>query len=152
MTGSFDPVTKGHEELLTNALRQYDEVVVACLVNEDKTYLFNPAQRLALASAMCAAHKGARALFSERSAVEVAREVGATRIIRGIRNAKDEEYEREMAAYNGKLGVDTEFVEVERYEDISSTLVREQIKRGDYSNLPAACVPIIVSAEFKELQ
>lgn len=152
MTGSFDPVTVGHEEVLKQALSTYDEVVVACLVNPDKTYMFNAAQRLALAEAMCSAYDGARAIYSEKDAVDVAREVGATELVRGVRDINDEGYEAEMAAYNREHGFGTQFITLDLYRDVSSTLVREELGRGDLRHIPRACVPILTSAKFKELR
>ncbi len=152
MTGSFDPVTVGHEEVLKQALSIYDTVIVACLVNPDKTYMFNPAQRLALAAAMCYKYDNAFAIFSEKDAVDVAREYCATELVRGVRDVKDEGYEAQMAAYNRERGYDTRFIVLEEFQDVSSTLVREELKRGDLSHIPAACVPILSSEGFKYLK
>ncbi|MDE5600878.1 MAG: 16S rRNA (guanine(966)-N(2))-methyltransferase RsmD, partial [Clostridia bacterium] len=93
MTGSFDPFTKGHEAVLDEALSRFDEVVVACLINPDKRYTFTNEQRLALANSVCEYKKGARAIFSDKYAVEVASEVGACMLVRGVRNDNDSAYE-----------------------------------------------------------
>lgn len=152
MTGSFDPVTVGHEEVLKQAVAEYDDVIVACLVNPDKKYMFNPAQRLALAAAMCSQFENAFAIYSEKDAVDVAREYGASELVRGVRDDNDKGYEEEMAAYNRERGADTRFVFLDEYRDISSTLVREELKKGDMRHLPAACVPVITSEEFARLK
>lgn len=139
--GSFDPVTKGHEAVIDEALRKFDEVVVACLVNEEKEYMFTSDERLELCSLVCSGKKGARAVYSEKTAVETAKEVGAVSFIRGIRNDKDREYEEKMAAYNLENGgIDTVFIELGFFEDVSSTLVREEIKKGIFKNVPAVTV------------
>jgi 16S rRNA (guanine(966)-N(2))-methyltransferase RsmD/pantetheine-phosphate adenylyltransferase len=151
MAGSFDPFTRGHEAVLDEALRRYDEVVVACLVNPDKKYCFNDAQRLAIAEEVCKWKKGARALFSTRDAVDVAREVGAEVLVRGIRGEGDKAYEDAMADYNREHGFDTVFFEVDGFKEVSSTLVREQIKNGDFRNLPSVVIPLVNSKEFNEL-
>ena len=152
MTGSFDPFTRGHEALLDEALCQFDEVVVACLINPDKKYTFNDAQRLAICQEVCKYKKGARAILSHDFAVDTAKEVGATAIVRGIRNSDDESYEKEMAEYNSARGFETVFITLDRYADISSTLVREQIKNGDYRNLPSVAIPLVTSKEFSALE
>lgn len=152
MTGSFDPFTKGHEALLCEALCIYDEVVVACLINPDKKYMFNEAQRLAICQSVCQNYKGARAVLSHKYAVEVAKEVGATTIVRGIRSESDEKYEKEMAEYNKNLGVDTRFITLDVYNDISSTLVREELEKGDYRHMPALAIPLITSSDFANLK
>lgn len=151
MAGSFDPFTRGHEAVLDEALRRYDEVVVACLVNPDKKYFFNDAQRLAIAEEVCKWKKGARALFSTRDAVDVAREVGAEVLVRGIRGEGDKAYEDAMADYNREHGFDTVFFEIDGFKEVSSTLVREQIKNGDFRNLPSVVIPLVNSKEFNEL-
>ncbi|MCM1306698.1 MAG: 16S rRNA (guanine(966)-N(2))-methyltransferase RsmD [Bacteroides sp.] len=149
MAGSFDPITRGHEAVLDEALRQFDEVVVACLINPDKTYTFNSEMRLALVEAVCKDKNGARAIFSDKYAVEVAKEVGACALVRGLRGESDSEYETAMAKYNAECGFKTVFVTPDGLEDISSTAVREQLKAGDYSRVPAATIPLLASEEYK---
>ncbi len=152
MAGSFDPFTKGHEAVLDEALCEFDEVWVACLVNPDKKYTFNSAQRLALCECVCAQKKGAKAIYSEKYAVEVAGEVGASVLIRGIRGDEDKAYEDDMAKFNREHGFETLFIEPEVFSNVSSTKAREQIAKGDYSSIPACCVPLLTSKEFANLK
>lgn len=152
MAGSFDPFTKGHEAVLDEALCEFDEVWVACLVNPDKKYTFNSAQRLALCECVCAQKKGAKAIYSEKYAVEVAGEVGASVLIRGIRGDKDKAYEDDMAKFNREHGFETLFIEPDVFSNVSSTKAREQISKGDYSSIPACCVPLLTSKEFANLK
>lgn len=152
MAGSFDPFTKGHEAVLDEALCEFDEVWVACLVNPDKKYTFNSAQRLALCECVCANKKGAKAIYSEKYAVEVAREVGASVLIRGIRGDEDKAYEDDMAKFNREHGFETLFIEPDVFSNVSSTKAREQIAKGDYSSIPACCVPLLTSKEFANLK
>ncbi len=151
MAGSYDPFTRGHEAVLDEALRRFDEVVVACLINPDKDYLFNDAQRLAICEEVCKWKKGARALFSTKDAVDVAKEVNAEVLVRGIRGDGDKAYEKAMADYNREHGIDTLFIEVDGFKDVSSTRVREELNKGDYKNLPNVIIPLINSKEFNEL-
>ena len=152
MAGSFDPFTKGHEAVLDEALCEFDEVWVACLVNPDKKYTFNSAQRLALCECVCANKKGAKAIYSEKYAVEVAGEVGASVLIRGIRGDEDKAYEDDMAKFNREHGFETLFIEPDVFSNVSSTKAREQIAKGDYSSIPACCVPLLTSKEFASLK
>lgn len=152
MAGSFDPFTKGHEAVLDEALCEFDEVWVACLVNPDKKYTFNPAQRLALCECVCAQKKGAKAIYSEKYAVEVAGEVGASVLIRGIRGNEDKAYEDDMAKFNREHGFETLFIEPDVFSNVSSTKAREQIAKGDYSSIPACCVSLLTSKEFANLK
>ncbi len=152
MPGSFDPFTKGHEAVLDEALCSFDEVWVACLVNPDKKYTFNAAQRLAIVECVCAQKKGAKALYSEKYAVEVAKDVGACALVRGIRGDEDRKYEGDMAKFNLEHGFETVFVEPNIFSNISSTTAREQIANGDYSSVVPCCVPLMKSEEFAKLK
>ena len=150
MTGSFDPFTRGHEAVLDEALCRFDEVVVACLINPDKTYAFSNEQRLALAEAVCSLKKGARAIFSDKYAVDVAKEVGACALVRGVRGKEDLQYEQDMAKYNEEHGFKTVFIEPDFYSEVSSTRVKEQLVKGDYSGVPPITVALLSSNEFRQ--
>lgn len=136
VTGTFDPVTKGHMEVIDEALRLFDEVVVAVLVNPEKQCMFTPEERLALLNAALSGNTRVKTLYSEDYAVDVARRVGADKLVRGVRGEGDEAYENAMAEYNRAHGFDTVFVTPERYADVSSTRARELISKGDFRLLP----------------
>lgn len=136
VTGTFDPVTKGHMEVIGEALRLFDEVVVAVLVNPEKQCMFTPEERLALLNAALSGNTRVKTLYSEDYAVDVARRVGADKLVRGVRGEGDEAYENAMAEYNRAHGFDTVFVTPERYADVSSTRARELISKGDFRLLP----------------
>lgn len=136
VTGTFDPVTKGHMEVIEEALRLFDEVVVAVLVNPEKKCMFTPEERLALLNAALSGNTRIKTLYSEDYAVDVARRVGADKLVRGVRGEGDEAYENAMAEYNRAHGFDTVFVTPERYADVSSTRARELISKGDFRLLP----------------
>ena len=136
VTGTFDPVTKGHMEVIEKALRLFDEVVVAVLVNPEKQCMFTPEERLALLNAALSDNTRVKTLYSEDYAVDVARRVGADNLVRGVRGEGDEAYENAMAEYNRAHGFDTVFVTPERYADVSSTRARELISKGDFRLLP----------------
>lgn len=136
VTGTFDPVTKGHMEVIEEALRLFDEVVVAVLVNPEKQCMFTPEERLALLNAALSDNTRVKTLYSEDYAVDVARRIGADKLVRGVRGEGDEAYENAMAEYNRAHGFDTVFVTPERYADVSSTRARELISKGDFRLLP----------------
>lgn len=136
VTGTFDPVTKGHMEVIEEALRLFDEVVVAVLVNPEKKCMFTPEERLTLLNAALSDNTRVKTLYSEDYAVDVARRVGADKLVRGVRGEGDEAYENAMAEYNSAHGFDTVFVTPERYADVSSTRARELISKGDFRLLP----------------
>lgn len=141
LTGSFDPMTKGHEALLDEALTIFDEVVVACLVNEQKQYFFTPEERVKIVESAISLKKGARVVYRTDMAVDTARREGATVFIRGVRDDKDMAYEEEMREYNlTHGGVDTKIIKLDGYEDISSTSVKKEILEGNFKHIPNGAI------------
>ncbi len=131
--GSFDPITKGHEELVRRAVPVFDKIIVAIGVNSQKKYLFSLEQRLA----------HLEEVFKDEPKVEVAqyegltayycKEVGAKYLLRGLRNASDFDYEKTISQLNAMVGdgLETFFLISEpQYSHFSSTIVREIIKGG----------------------
>ena len=118
VTGTFDPVTKGHMAVIEEALRIFDEVVVAVLVNPEKECMFTPEERVSILNAALSDKKNVKTLFSEDMAVEVARRIGAEKLVRGVRGAEDEAYENAMADFNRELGFDTVFISPDDYRDV----------------------------------
>lgn len=145
VTGSFDPITNGHLALIDEALKRYDEVKVACLINDAKTYTFTPEQRLGFVNAAISGRERVSAFYSDKLAVEAAKDACAAVLVRGIRGEADREYEEQMAAYNREHGFETEFIELDSVKDVSSTEVKAQIKRGDFSNVPEAVADMLKS-------
>lgn len=146
VTGTFDPVTKGHMAVIEEALRIFDEVVVAVLVNPEKECMFTPEERVSILNAALSDKKNVKTLFSEDMAVEVARRVGAEKLVRGVRGAEDEAYENAMADFNREHGFDTVFISPDDYRDVSSTSARELLKNGDFRLIPNGA--IIVTKEI----
>ena len=131
VTGSFDPVTLGHIDIIKQAVSLYDEVVVGMFVNPDKTYLFSEEARLemlrgALAGLDVSVHS------SDGLAVELAKELNVDVFIRGVREG-DESYERELARMNIELGnIPTVFLTPSKeVSNIRATTVRERIKNKE---------------------
>lgn len=131
VTGSFDPITMGHVDVVERALARYDEVCVAMLVNPDKTYRFSWDTRLNMLKTVFEP-MGVAVYASEGLAVDLAKSVGADVMVRGVREG-DEDYERELAKLNEEIGgVPTEFVSASKqYEHLSSSVVREMLDRGE---------------------
>jgi pantetheine-phosphate adenylyltransferase len=136
--GTFDPVTNGHVDLLRQALRIADRVVVAIGVNPGKSPMFTLAERQAMLAGTIKTlgRKDAARVSSvhfEGLAVDAARTAGADFIVRGLRDAKDFDYEMQMAAMNATLapGVATVFVPASpTARHITATLVRQIANRG----------------------
>ncbi len=131
--GSFDPVHNGHLEVIERAVRVFDEVVVAVLRNPQKTEpLFDATERQEML-AECVAHLDrVRIVSMSTLVVNVAREVGAQVIVKGLRAVSDFESELQMAQMNNHLsGVETLFLPTgSTHSFIASRLLREIARYG----------------------
>ena len=131
--GTFDPVTRGHEDLVRRATRLFDGVVVAIATNPDKAPLFSLDERVALASDVLKDIPGVSVTGYEGLTVDFARERGLSAIIRGLRAVSDFEYEFQLATMNRHLTdqVETVFLTpTEHYTFVSSSLIREIARLG----------------------
>ncbi len=135
LTGSFDPITRGHFAMIETAARAFDEVTVCMFINPDKTYMFNREQRLLLI------REGIKELnlgnvkvdFSDGYVADYAKSHGIGFVARGVRNADDMMYELEMARYNHERNPDLEtWLWASTFEDagISSSAARKSLKDG----------------------
>ncbi|MBL0917993.1 MAG: pantetheine-phosphate adenylyltransferase [Hydrogenophaga sp.] len=133
-SGTFDPVTLGHEDVMRRAAGLFDEVIVAVAVAHHKKTLFPLAERVAMLEEAARRLPGrVRALPFDGLIMDFCREHGAQAVVRGIRNITDFDYEAQMAAMNRKLhpAVETVFLLPQAdLQCISSTLVREIAKLG----------------------
>ncbi len=132
-SGTFDPITLGHEDVIRRAAGLFDELIVAVAVAHHKKTLFTLEQRLAMVAQAFAGLPQLRVLPFEGLMMDFCREQGACAVVRGIRNVTDFDYEAQMAAMNRKLapGVETVFLLPQAEQQcISSTLVREIAKLG----------------------
>ncbi|MCQ4348656.1 pantetheine-phosphate adenylyltransferase [Pseudomonas stutzeri] len=126
--GTFDPITKGHGDLIERAARLFDEVIIAVAASPKKNPLFSLEQRVALAEAVCAHLPNVRVLGFTNLLAEFAQQQQANILIRGLRAVSDFEYEFQLANMNRQLAPQVESLFLtpsEQYSYISSTLVRE---------------------------
>jgi pantetheine-phosphate adenylyltransferase len=149
--GSFDPVTKGHEDLIRRALTFADKVIVAVAVNITKQPLFTPEERVSLIRQAVADPRVEVRSFDGLLA-DFVRAAGATLIVRGLRAVSDFEYEFQMALMNRNLapGVETVFL-VPAFDltYLSSSLVREVARFGaDVSRLVHPAVEQALRRKF----
>jgi pantetheine-phosphate adenylyltransferase len=131
--GSFDPITRGHEDLIGRALQFVDRLVVGIAVNVHKQPLFSLEERMAMIRAATAGEQRVEVRQFEGLLVDFAHEVGASLIIRGLRAVSDFEYEFQMALMNRHLSPALETVFMVPSLDttyISSSLVREVARFG----------------------
>jgi pantetheine-phosphate adenylyltransferase len=136
--GSFDPVTLGHLDVFERAAAQFDEVVVAVLVNPSKNGMFSLDERLEMI-AECTTHlPNLRAEASSGLVVDFVKSRGLNAMVKGLRTGTDFEYELQMAQMNKHIAdVDTFFVATApRYSFVSSSLAKEVARfGGDVSEL-----------------
>ncbi|HYL22287.1 MAG TPA: pantetheine-phosphate adenylyltransferase [Gemmatimonadales bacterium] len=149
--GSFDPVTRGHEDLIRRARRFADRLIVAVAVNPAKQPLFTLDERVALIRRVVD-DPGIDVRAFDGLLAEFARAAGATLIVRGLRAISDFEYEFQMALMNRNLapGIETVFL-VPAFDltYLSSSLVREVARfGGDVSSLVH---PVVQQALKKKL-
>ena len=145
--GSFDPPTKGHEDLIRRSLILADRVVVAVAVNSAKQPLFPVAERLAMLRA--AVGDDPRVAFESFDGLlaEFAKQVGASIVVRGLRAVSDFEYEFQMALMNRQLHPSLETVFLVPAVDLtylSSSLVREVSRFG--GDVSALVHPAVATA------
>lgn len=130
--GTFDPFTKGHHALVLRALAIFDKVVVAVGRNMGKKCLFSVEQRVEAIEKLYAADKRVEVMAYDGLTMDLAKEIGATALLRGVRNTKDFEYEREIADVNFRIGgIETVLLMSElEHASISSSIVRELMNYG----------------------
>ena len=132
-SGTFDPVTLGHLDVVYRAAGLFDQVLIAVAIAHHKKTLFRIEQRVELVEAACQEFPNVTVLPFDGLIVDFCAEQEATVIVRGIRNITDFDYEAQMAAMNRKLNADVETVFLlpdASLQCISSTLVREISKLG----------------------
>ncbi|HRK36836.1 MAG TPA: pantetheine-phosphate adenylyltransferase [Burkholderiaceae bacterium] len=143
-SGTFDPVTLGHEDVVRRAAGLFDDLIVAVAIAHHKSTRFSLAQRIELVQQALADVPNVRVLPFDGLIMDFCRAQSACAVVRGIRNLTDFDYESQMAAMNRKLNpqVDTLFLLPQaELQCISSTLVREIAKLGgDVSGMVSAPV------------
>lgn len=133
--GTFDPLTRGHEDLVARALTIVDELVVAVAADTSKETLFDIEERVAMIEEVLRDDSRVRVTSFEGLTVEFARHVGARVIVRGLRAVSDFEFEFQMALMNKHLAAEIEIVFMApdaTYSFLSASLVREVARlQGD---------------------
>ncbi|TMH61511.1 MAG: pantetheine-phosphate adenylyltransferase, partial [Betaproteobacteria bacterium] len=101
--GTFDPFTRGHEDLVRRASRLFDAVIVGIADSESKRPLFAAAERIAMAREVLAAYTNVQVMGFSGLLMDFVHSVDATVILRGLRAVSDFEYEFQMAGMNRNL-------------------------------------------------
>lgn len=145
--GSFDPPTRGHEDLIRRALGLADKLIVAVAINPNKQPLFDVEERLRLLQVAVGDESRVELVSFSGLLADFARERGATMAVRGLRAVSDFEYEFQMALMNRRLNPELETVFLVPAVDLtylSSSLVREAARFG--GNLDGLVHPAVADA------
>lgn len=128
--GSFDPITKGHEDIALRASRLFDNLIIAIGQNIDKKYMFSPEQRLSWIIKTFEKHPNIKCMLYEGLTVDFCKQHHINYIVRGLRTLADFENEQSIAHLNKQLypEIETLFLLTNnRFSHISSSGVREII-------------------------
>jgi pantetheine-phosphate adenylyltransferase len=155
-TGSFDPITLGHLDVLDRSRALFDEVILAIGINPDKPPLFSVEERREVAQTLVDRLQrdrpdGARVRVEayQGLTIDFARKVGAAAIVRGIRNITDLATECQLAITNRQVaGVETVFIVTgENFADVSSSLIKQIAAfGGDLNRLSGLVPPEVIAA------
>ena len=150
--GSFDPVTRGHEDIVRRSLYLADKLIVAVAANQEKEPLFTIEERVELLERALGDLSGVEVRSFDGLLTEFAREHEARIILRGLRAFSDFDYESQMALMNRQLYPDIEtvfLVPALHLTYLSSSLVREVARlRGDVSSLVHPAVDAALEAKL----
>jgi pantetheine-phosphate adenylyltransferase len=142
--GTFDPFTKGHEDLVRRAAKLFDRVVVGIADSESKRPMFTAAERIAMTREVLTGYPNVEVVGFSGLLMDFVHSIGASVIVRGLRAVSDFEYEFQMAGMNRNLypEVETLFLTpAEQYLFMSATIVREIARFG--GNVSSFVHPVV---------
>lgn len=132
--GSYDPITRGHIDVAKKAAQIFDKVYVVVMTNTSKNYLFTDEERADFARDALKDVENIEVLLKpEQLTVEVAHELGASVIVRGVRNSDDFRYEQQIAGINEEIASDVHTVLLftdAKDSFIASSMIKEVAKFG----------------------
>jgi pantetheine-phosphate adenylyltransferase len=146
--GSFDPLTNGHIDIILRGAKMFDRIVVAILVNPEKSPLFTLEERVDVAREVFRSQPKVEVDSFSGLLIDYARSKNAIAIVRGLRAISDFEYELQMALMNRRLNPDVETVFMmpgEAYTYVSSRVVKEVLALGGSIH---GLVPEVVEARL----
>ena len=150
--GTFDPITKGHEDLVARAARLFNKVIIAIAENPGKNPVFSSAERIELAKEVLSHLKNVEVVGFDGLLVNFVQQVKAHVVLRGLRAVSDFEYEFQLASMNRQLNPDLDSLFMtpsEKNTFISSTLVKEVARHGgDVSRFVAPHVEQALKHKF----
>ena len=142
--GSFDPVTKGHIDILKNGAEIFDKVIITVANNSEKNSFLSVAERVALIKESVKDLENVEVDSFDGLTIEYAKKVGAKVILRGLRAVSDFEYEMQLSQANSALSGDIKtifLITKPKYNFISSRTIKEIfLNNGDISKFVPECV------------
>ena len=152
--GQFDPITKGHLDVIKRGVGLFDELIVAVGVNPDKKEMFTLDERVEIIRELLSDVANTRVEKYGGLTADFVRRAGATAILRGIRDVSDLRYEFQLALANRAVGgVETIFIMTgDQYALTSSSLIRQVVSLGGDVNQLTAVLPDIVVTRLREKQ
>lgn len=131
--GSFDPITKGHVDIISRAVSLFDEIIIAIGHNSAKKSMFTLEERISQIEATFSDLPSVSVQTYEGLTIEFCKKVNAKYILRGMRSEHDFEFERSIALMNTAMNNEIEtifLVSKAEYSAISSTIVRDIMRNG----------------------
>lgn len=150
--GSFDPVTKGHLDIVERALPLFDKIIVAMGINSAKSYFFDTQKRVEFLEATFEQYNKVEVDTYQKLTAFYCKERRIHFLLRGLRNGTDFDYEKTIAHLNASIGDNLETIFLTgapEYACYSSTVVREILKGGGDASifLPAAVLPLLPASK-----
>lgn len=146
--GSFDPVTNGHLDIIERASKLFDKLIVAVLINSNKSPMFTVEKRLEFLRESCKGINNIEVASFDGLLIEFMKKKNANTIVKGLRAVSDFEYEFQMALMNRKLNPEIETIFMmtsNKYSYLSSSLIKEVAKFG---GCVKGLIPEIVEKEL----
>jgi pantetheine-phosphate adenylyltransferase len=152
--GQFDPITKGHIDVIRRGVRLFDRLIVAVGNNPEKTELFTLSQRVSMIRALLKNIPGIQVEKYTGLTVDFVKRSGATAILRGIRDVSDLRYEFQLALANRAVGgVETVFIMTgDQYALTSSSLIRQVVSLGGDIRQLRSVLPGLVIQRLQALK
>ena len=150
ITGSFDPVTRGHEDIIRRAAALFPDVRVTVFLNAEKAGMFSPEERLRFLTAVCDKYPNVTTDLDTGMVIDYVKREGISLLLRSVRNEADLAYEMAMADFNRHgSGVETLLLAADpALADVSSSEVRRRIRAGEeYFSL----LPTEICGEIEEI-
>ncbi len=152
--GSFDPITKGHLDIIERATKVFDKVIVCVMVNSSKNYLFTCKERVEMINECLSGMEKVEVDSYDGLLIDYVRMRNSNIIVKGLRAFLDFEYEFQMALTNKHLDNEIEtffMITSNKHSYISSTLVKELVKyQGDVSDFIPKNVENAIHKKYEE--